>query len=100
MNIIFLCSKSSITIKQDIYHAKPVLAFSGNKRVNNIIPKAIPERPVRKVAAAWETALQKSGIRPIRPHDPCLCHLLNPLGNGFQNQRGKRKDDPGSLQTR
>ena len=26
-------------------------------------------KPVRKIAAAWKTALQKSGIRAIRPYD-------------------------------
>lgn len=26
-------------------------------------------KPIRKIAAAWKTALRKSGIRPIRPYD-------------------------------
>ena len=36
-----LCSKSPITIKQDMYHAKSILNFLGNKKINSITKKDI-----------------------------------------------------------
>lgn len=92
-----LCSKRPVTIKQDIYHARPLLEFLGNKRVASITQKEILAFcKAQKASGMAQSTIHRriSLLRSIANWGKKEGYLSSPLENCSVSKGRARRSPP------